>query len=153
MPNSKLENKYYECPDKIIKVLKERMASYNGDKDDEGYKRAKGIINNPRIKQSHMERIADWFVNNTGGDAYELNGGDMMRFWVENELKNKRASVKQSSAKDTVTTKNNHQNVNKIEGERDNNKNATIPVSTTYKEEVESIKYLIEYMDNNKKRI
>jgi len=99
--NSELHDKYWNCPDYVRNCLSnavKRFESLNKDgKPTEGYKRAKGIIENKGIRYSQMKRIKNWFDSFDGDHddmEYRLNGGKTMNNWVNGALNKATQSIK-----------------------------------------------------------
>ena len=83
--NSELRGKYWNCPDYVLNSINNAVKTYeslNKNNDTtEGYKRAKGILENKKIEYGQMKRIKNWF-DSFDGDykdmEYRLNGGKTM---------------------------------------------------------------------------
>ena len=91
--NSELHNSYWNCPEYVTNCLSSAVKTYetiNKDsKTTEGYKRAKSILEDNRIKYGQMKRIKNWFDSFEGDHndmEYRLNGGKTMNNWVDNQL-------------------------------------------------------------------
>jgi len=99
--NNQLRGKYWECPEYVLNCLGTAVNRYestnkNG-KPTEGYKRAKGIIEDNKIEYNHMKRIKNWFDNYEGEHSdieYRLNGGKTMHNWVDSTLNRETAAIK-----------------------------------------------------------
>ena len=91
--NSDLHGKYWKCPDYVRNCLSNAVKTYesitkNG-KPTEGYKRAKGILENNLIEYKQMKRIKNWFDKFEGDHKdmeYRLNGGKTMNNWIDSTL-------------------------------------------------------------------
>ena len=158
--NSDLKNKTYVCPDEVISELEIALASYQSGGDTKGYKRAKNIVDNPKISYQQMKRMKNYFDHYEGDgtdEEFKLNGGSLMKKWVnkalgdDRENLNKIKSAQRDGGKDNAFIKTH---------EKDNNKdpmNVNVPKikggETRYENEIKQIQYLIEYLDNNKKII
>ena len=99
--NSELHGKYWTCPEYVTNALKTAVNRYESlnknDKNSEGYKRAKGILNNNLIEYSQMKRIKNWFDTFEGDHTdmeYRLNGGKTMHNWVDSTLNRETESIK-----------------------------------------------------------
>jgi hypothetical protein len=99
--NSDLDGKFWNCPDYILNTLKNAVNNYesiNKDKKTtEGYKRAKGIIENKKIEYKQLKRIKNWFDTFEGNHndmEYKLNGGKTMNNWVNSTLNRETQAVK-----------------------------------------------------------
>ena len=88
--NKELKHRVFPLGDGIRKHLESTLASYNGDKTVDGYKRLNNILSMKNgIAYNEMKRIKNFFDNYNGSDKsdeYILNGGDEMRTWVNNTL-------------------------------------------------------------------
>jgi hypothetical protein len=102
--NSKLKGKEWNCPDYVLNAISNAVKTYetlkkediNQNKQTEGYKRAKGILENKKIKYEHMKKIKSWFDNFDGEHKdieYRLNGGKTMHNWVDSTLNKERLAV------------------------------------------------------------
>ena len=103
--NSKLHGKYYNCPNYVLNAIGNAVKTYEtlkkedieNNKPTEGYKRAKGILENKKIEYKQMKRIKNWFDDYEGKHddiEYRLNGGKTMNNWVESTLKKETESIK-----------------------------------------------------------
>ena len=99
--NNQLRGKHWKCPDYVINALDTAVKRYEavnkGKKVSEGYKRAKGILENNSIEYSQMKRIKNWFDTFEGSHEdmeYRLNGGKTMHNWVNSTLKKETEAVK-----------------------------------------------------------
>ena len=98
--NSKLQNQYWRCPDYVIEGLVNAVKEYHKDSEigqTEGYKRAKGIIEDNNIKYNHLKRIKNWFDSFEGDHEdteYKLNGGKTMHNWVDSTLNKETEAIK-----------------------------------------------------------
>ena len=99
--NSELRGKYWSCPEYVTNCLSNAIKTYEStvknDKPTEGYKRAKGILENNKIEYSHMKRIKNWFDNFEGSHQdmeYRLNGGKTMHNWVNSTLNKETEAIK-----------------------------------------------------------
>ena len=103
--NSKLHGKYYNCPNYVLNAISNAVKTYDTlkkedieiNKPTEGYKRAKGILENKKIEYKQMKRIKNWFDDYEGKHddiEYRLNGGKTMNNWVESTLKKETESIK-----------------------------------------------------------
>lgn len=91
--NSDLKGKRFHVPDGILSHLKATFDQYNGDKSIEGYKRLGNMIdmgeNHGGIAYNEMKRVKSWFDNHPySADTaeYTLNGGNIMRNWIDSTL-------------------------------------------------------------------
>ena len=97
--NSELRKKRFPIGDGIRKHLRRLLATYEGDKTLLGYKRLNNLVSAKYISYFDLKRIKNFFDNYLGtkkSDEYNLNGGDEMKWWVENTLRTARKSVDDS---------------------------------------------------------
>ena len=99
--NSELEGKYWPCPPYVRNCLSNAIKRYDSlnknGKQTEGYKRAKGILENNKIEYKQMKRIKNWFDKFEGNHndmEYRLNGGKTMNNWVDNQLNSATSAIK-----------------------------------------------------------
>lgn len=96
MANSALEGKEFIIPDNIIDSLKEILLYNSNNKNGEGYKRLNFLVNNKKISYYELKRIKNFFDNYEGkiGDSiYNLNGGDVLKNFVNRVLLDNRSSI------------------------------------------------------------
>lgn len=95
--NSELRNKVFPLTKGIRKHLEKLLSTYEGDKTLLGYKRLKNLVNSENgVSYLDMKRIKNFFDTYAGtkkANEYNLNGGDEMRWWVENTLNTARKQV------------------------------------------------------------
>lgn len=99
MANSELIGTSFEIPENIIKHLKKIFNAYKGAKNVEGYKRLEELSDKNKITYEQLKLIKNFFDNYSGnrkGTTYLLNGGTIMKNWVENTLSNAREKIKNS---------------------------------------------------------
>jgi hypothetical protein len=99
--NSELRGKHWSCPEYVTNALRTAVQRYESvnkeDKPTEGYKRAKGILENNLIEYAQMKRIKNWFDNFEGSNEemeYRLNGGKTMHNWVDSTLNRETEAIK-----------------------------------------------------------
>ena len=173
MPNSSLQDKYYKVPDKVFNRINRALNSINVDNEHaKGVKRAKDLIRDRNVSYAQMKRLKNYFDSYQGDgtdDEYKLVGGLVTKNWVDKTLKANRDSVYQSkkAMKDAGME---NQFIKTHEKDRDNanptNPNSGLPdikksgkmrnimandviYKENYNKEIESIKYLIEYLSKN----
>ena len=156
MPNSNLENKSYILTDEILNNLKNILSKYKNHSESGGYKRLNGIINNPNISYQQMKRIKNYFDTFNGEPTdveYILNGGEIMRDWVESSLGDDRNRI------------NTDKTIRKNAGEKNqfrkpHTKDSKImdrdylldklSIESIIKEDVDKIKKMMNYINNIK---
>jgi len=91
--NSELQGKHWKCPGYVLNCVNNAVKTYESINKDgnqtEGYKRAKGILENNLIEYGQMKRIKNWFDSFDGDHKdmeYRLNGGKTMNNWVSGTL-------------------------------------------------------------------
>lgn len=95
--NSELKGKRFFLPPGIKKYLLNIKNNYNGDQNVEGYKRICNILEMNGIEYREMKRLKNFFDNYNGNkntDTYILNGGDILKNWVNKELGNATSAIK-----------------------------------------------------------
>ena len=164
--NDILKNKTFPIPNEVLKGLKVSLNTFKNSDNKAGLKRAETLLNDKVISFKEMERLKNFFENDNGGDEqeYRLSGGDLMKGFVINGVAKLRKSidnVKRSKMKGGMD------NAYKTTHEK-NTDNPTPNVkpdgvgksadeiandrvhSESYSKEMDKMRYLIEYMDNNK---
>ena len=99
--NIALDGKFWKCPDYVRNCLSNAVKRYeytnkNG-KPTEGYKRAKGILEQGEIEYKQMKRIKNWFESFEGDHndmEYRLNGGKTMDNWINSTLNKETQAIK-----------------------------------------------------------
>ena len=177
MANKDLQDQYFNCSDEVIHKLNNALVKYEHGGDTSGYKRAKGIVEDKRISYQQMKRIKNYFDNydyqNNNKDTdpeYILNGGDVMKIWVDKTLGNSRDNIhdykktrmnagaenmfKKTHTKDRDNAKPTNVNLPKIHkgSQFDNIMNNRVQYESL-EAELQKTKYLIEYMTNNNSKI
>jgi hypothetical protein len=177
MPNSKLQNKGYKVPNKVINKINQalKMVDVN-DKHAKGYKRANDIIANKVISYSQMNRLKNYFDNYEGDgtdDEYKLIGGKVTQDWVDNSLNDDTEKIKRTKKvkmdggmenqfiKPHEKDRDNHDPTDPNGGMIDVTKGSALNnvmtgdaiyktsdrTNEAYQKEIQTIKYLIEYMN------
>lgn len=173
MPNSSLQDKSYKVPDKVFNRINRALNSINiDDEHAKGVKRAKDLVKDRIVSYAQMKRLKNYFDSYQGDgtdDEYKLVGGKITKDWVDKTLKANRDSIHQSK-KAMMDAGMENQFIKTHEKDRDN-ANPTNPhggfarvdksgkmrnimandtiYQENYNKEIESIKYLIEYMNKN----
>jgi hypothetical protein len=106
MANSKLQGKKTNIPEKVKTHLSRIFTAYRGDETVEGYARLKNLVDKDQISYEQMKRMKNFFDNYDGGKnttPYLLNGGTLMKDWVDKTLKDARKNIegKKKAMKDT----------------------------------------------------
>jgi len=98
--NNELHGKKWKCPkyimDSITNAVTEYEKKFDKPKKTQGYKRAKGLMEDDMIEYKSMKRIKNWFDNFDGSNKdieYNLNGGKTMHNWVDSTLNKERLAI------------------------------------------------------------
>lgn len=165
MANSNLEGKFFSPSDKVIAQIEKAVLKYDVESRANGFARAKNILKTKKISYEQMKRIKNYFDNYEGDGTdieFKLNGGHTMKKWNDEALKTGR-DVIHKEKKARMDGGEENQFIKTHEKDKDNadptrvrmakihkgSKLRNIMSNDTIYEEVESIKYLIGYMDNN----
>ena len=171
MPNKDLKNNSFECPDDIKNHLSSTLRKYRGSDDSAGVKKIKAILNTGSLSYDQMRKAKSFFDNDEEqGEEYILNGGDKMKKWVESELskatnaidavkktrmdagdENQYKKTHEKDKKNANPTKVRLPNISKSSNGRNIMSNKVVYESIN--DELNGIKYLMEYMDTNKRKI
>lgn len=109
MSNSSLQGKYFDVPRNVSEHLTKIFKAYKGAKNVEGYQRLEGLVSktesgdNNTISYEQLKLIKNFFDSYSGdkkSTPYLLNGGSLMKQWVQKTLDTARDSIK--SKKDTM---------------------------------------------------
>ena len=113
MANSKLQGKTFEIPEKIKSHLKKIFNAYKGAKDAEGYQRLEELVDKDSITYEQLKLIKNFFDGHNESNkhtSYLLNGGTLMKNWIESTLNKARQSIKgKQDAMSDVGLKNQYQ--------------------------------------------
>ena len=141
--------------------------------DASGFKRAKNIVDTKRLSYEQMKRVKNYFDNYEGDGndmEFKLNGGDLMKSWVNNTLGNARDAIENVKRVEMNAGKENafirthnkdrdNKNITKVNlpkpekgSQYDNIMNGRVRYESV-ESKINSIKYLIEYMNNDNKKI
>ena len=92
--NKDLYNKRIKFPEEMKEHLKSTFSSVNGaDQNTEGYNRNQELQGQSSISYQQLKRIKNFFDNFKGNHnepPFILNGGVVMKNWVDNELRKMR---------------------------------------------------------------
>jgi hypothetical protein len=169
--NDILKNKTFPIPNEIIKGLKVSLNTFKNSNNKAGLKRVEDFLKNRVISFKEMERLKNFFTTYDGSDEqeYRLSGGDLMKDFVINGVAQLRSAIdnvkrsrmkageenqyKKTHTKDRDNA--NPTNVNKanIQTSSDEIMDNRTTYSESYENEIDKMRYLIEYMDNNKTKI
>ena len=97
MSNSKLIGKQFPLPDKVLKELGINLKKFSDKRNSKGFNRAIFILERRACTYEQLKRIKNYFdsVNdeNYNEIEYLLNGGEVMKKWVDFTLDQARKSV------------------------------------------------------------
>jgi len=177
MPNSSLQDKYFNVPDKVFNKVNQALKMViTNDDHAKGVKRAKDIVSDRKVSYAQMKRLKNYFdsYEGDGSDSeYKLIGGKITRLWVDKTLGSNRDSIKQSKkAKMDAGLENQFIRTHEKDNDNANPTNpdsgmiditkgkvsdkilrgdeiykSSVRKTEAYNKEIESIKYLIEYMN------
>lgn len=112
MANSELQGKHFEIPTNISEHLLKIYNAYKGAKNVEGYKRLEGLVTKVESKDVSnisyeqlklMKNFFDTYSGSKKSTPYLLNGGSLMKNWIQKTLDQARQSIKgKESAMKTV---------------------------------------------------
>lgn len=97
MSNSKLVHKIFPVPDKVLKELGKNLKKFSDKRDSKGFNRSIFILERRACTYEQLKRIKNYFDyvtdDNYNEIEYLLNGGDIMKEWVNYTLDQARKSV------------------------------------------------------------
>lgn len=163
MANSNLEGRYFTPSDKVLAKIERALIKYDVESRSNGFARAKAILKNKRISYEQMKRIKNYFDTYEGDGTdieFKLNGGNTMKQWNQEALSTGR-DVIEKEKKARMDAGEENQFIDTHEKDRDNadptrvrmakihkgSKLRNIMANDTIYEQVDSIKYLIAYMN------
>lgn len=175
MPNKQLEDRSYKIPDKVINRVSQMINKLEGsDKQAKGLQRAKEMVEKRVISYSHMNRLKNYFDSYEGDgtdDEYKLVGGEVAKKWLEkSDLETEKdslskikkakmdAGIENTHHKDGYTRDRDNANPTKANGGMIDAKNSFKSKNIMsndaiyqegYNKEIDSIKYLMEYLNKN----
>lgn len=90
--NRELKDRMFFIPDGVRSHLQKTLEDYNEDGADrsiEGYERLNNLLGSRYVAYNEMKRLKNFFDNyhgTTTNPTYILNGGSIMRNWVNSTL-------------------------------------------------------------------
>jgi hypothetical protein len=97
MSNSKLIGKQFPVPDKVLMELGKNLKKFSDKRDSKGFNRAIFILERKACTYEQLKRIKNYFDmvtdENFNEVEYLLNGGDIMKKWVNFTLDEARKGV------------------------------------------------------------
>jgi len=94
--NKSLYGKVFNVPNEILMVLSQAMKSYGNNTTSDGYQRCKSILSNGTVTYQQLKRIKNFFDSYNGNEndvVFILNGGNPMKNWVNDFLRQQRDSI------------------------------------------------------------
>ena len=86
--NQDLVDKTYTIPNDLYNILSQNYKRVNGEKNIEGIKRLKNLINMRTINTNEMYRLKNEFENmDEKSGTFSLLGGTKMKRWIDQQLK------------------------------------------------------------------
>lgn len=97
MSNSKLVGKVFPVPDKVLKELAKNLKKFSDKRESKGFNRAIFILERKACTYEQLKRIKNYFDmvtdDNINEIEYLLNGGNVMKEWVNFTLSEARKGV------------------------------------------------------------
>ena len=97
MSNSKLVGKVFPVPEKVLIELGKNLKMFSDKRESKGFNRAIFILERKACTYEQLKRIKNYFDSVTDDNfdevEYLLNGGDVMKKWVNYTLDEARKSV------------------------------------------------------------
>jgi hypothetical protein len=97
MSNSKLIGKVFPVPDKVLRELGKNLKKFSDKRESKGFNRSIFILERRSCSYEQLKRIKNYFdyvtEDNYDEVEYLLNGGDVMKKWVNYTLDQARNSV------------------------------------------------------------
>jgi hypothetical protein len=178
MANSSLENKIYKVPMKVTNRIKSMINKITvTDAHAKGISKANEIVKDGQLTYPQMKALKTYFDNYVGkglDDEYKILGGQLTSKWVDDTLGQDRDSIKtikntkkEGGIKNAFLKKHTKDNdnanptgakggmidVSKSLDSRNIMANTAVYQSSAneeYNKEIDSMRYLIEYMNKQK---
>jgi|TARA_R110000782_G_scaffold96177_2_gene180620 hypothetical protein len=159
MANKDLYGNNYTVPNDVVSGINNEISRNKNNKSLKGYKRAQNIVGDKTMTYSMLKRVKNFFDGFSGGKntpEYLINGGEKMKTWVNNTLKqsrgdiNRQKTVKSDSGmknqfKKTHTKDKENKNVTKVNVARPQNTARQIFTNkTVYKEMINTINKILK---------
>lgn len=100
MANSKLRGKMFPVPYRVLSALNKNLKKFSDKRENKGFNRSLFILNRKACSYEQLKRIKNYFDTITDDNydeiEYALNGGDIMKNWVNQTLDFARNDVKSS---------------------------------------------------------
>ena len=154
--NKELYDKRIKIPDEIREHMRNSFSSVSSESKDEGHKRNKELQDSNEISYQQLKRIKNFFDTYQGkpnDPSFILNGGVLMRTWVNNTLNNMRNNTTNNqqvtqTEDPTIQSKDLKTNVKNLvrpskEHKRTSQKHATATFEHTVVESLKRINELI----------
>jgi len=165
MANSALKGRKFKIPSEILVNIKGTLSSNDETK---GRKRAENLLDG-KITYEEMKRLKNFFDKYDGEnrEEFNLNGGGLMKKWVETQLERSRKAI-ENVKRTRMKGGEENQYLKKHTKDKENANPTNVNVPKIHKgsmydqlmdnkvryesieSEIDSMRYLIEYMNNNK---
>ena len=136
MANKDLYGNNYTVPNDVVSGINNEISRNKNNKSLKGYKRAQNIVGDKTMTYSMLKRVKNFFDGFSGGKntpEYLINGGEKMKTWVNNTLKQSRGDIKENK------------NVTKVNVARPQNTARQIFTNkTVYKEMINTINKILK---------
>lgn len=111
--NKELYGNEYQIPEKILLHIKKFVTQYP---NNNGVKRGKNLLKNKIISYPSLKRFKNFYDNFNGEDKiqYELSGGDLMKDFVDNKLRQERKTVEIYNKNTSDIHLNNKSNIERL---------------------------------------
>lgn len=100
MANSSLRGKVFPVPDKVLSELSKNLKKFSDKRDSKGFNRSIFVLERRACSYEQLKRIKNYFdtitEDNYNEVEYLLNGGDIMKKWVNLTLEMARKSIRGS---------------------------------------------------------
>jgi len=99
MANSQLQHKTFPVPELVLRELGKNLKIFSDKRNSKGFNRAIFILERRTCSYEQLKRIKNYFDYTNVNDPnfneveYLLNGGDMMKEWVNSTLQRARQDV------------------------------------------------------------
>jgi len=98
MANSSLRGKIFPVPEKVLREISKNLKKFSDKRESKGFNRSIFILERKACTYEQLKRIKNYFDNidesNINDVEYLLNGGNVMKKWVNLTLEMARRSIK-----------------------------------------------------------
>jgi mutator protein MutT len=95
--NKDLYNNQYEIPNDVLNYIQSSINKYKPKEGQSGFEKAQNHLNKKTITYQNLKRVKNYFDNLKDGYdkiEFDLNGGDLMKDYVNSILTSERQKVK-----------------------------------------------------------